>query len=298
MTANISVLGLYDWDGTIFANLAMPTGMDATDKATLIDNLLMETAELEVIYTSPAFMKAAIGRWSVKELPTWNRVYAAAQAEYNPIENYNRYEESTVTTDGQRQHSGADTRRTITDDSTSDTRSESSSQTISQTVTNSGTDTTSGSKSGTIGVTESTTNSGTDTTTNKIAAFDTNTLVDHDSQAILHGHAIDGSKTETSSSQESGSTVHGHVVTTSETDSGTLSGTETVNYDGDTSETFTHGEKIEDDNEVTTDSHIHGNIGVTTSQQMLESELMIAPKLNVFNYIIESFKQRFCILVY
>ena len=45
-------------------------------------------------------------------------------------------------------------------------------------------------------------------------------------------------------------------------------------------------------------SRIHGNIGVTTSQQMLESELELIPKLNVINTMIESFKNRFCLLVY
>lgn len=43
---------------------------------------------------------------------------------------------------------------------------------------------------------------------------------------------------------------------------------------------------------------VHGNIGVTTSQQMLQSELDIAPKLNVYDYIINSFKNRFCLQVY
>ena len=43
---------------------------------------------------------------------------------------------------------------------------------------------------------------------------------------------------------------------------------------------------------------VHGNIGVTTSQQMLQSELDIAPKLNVYDFIINSFKNRFCLQVY
>ena len=43
---------------------------------------------------------------------------------------------------------------------------------------------------------------------------------------------------------------------------------------------------------------VHGNIGVTTSQKMLESELDVAPKLNVYDYIINSFKNRFCLQVY
>ena len=46
------------------------------------------------------------------------------------------------------------------------------------------------------------------------------------------------------------------------------------------------------------ESRIHGNIGVTTSQQMLEQELLVSAKLNVYNYIMNSFKDRFCLEVY
>lgn len=42
----------------------------------------------------------------------------------------------------------------------------------------------------------------------------------------------------------------------------------------------------------------HGNIGVTTSQQMLEQELAVADKLDIYNYIIRDFKNRFCIPLY
>lgn len=55
------------------------------------------------------------------------------------------------------------------------------------------------------------------------------------------------------------------------------------------------------DTSASTGSHtgrVHGNIGVTTSQQMLQSELDIAPKLNVYDFIINSFKNRFCLQVY
>jgi hypothetical protein len=48
----------------------------------------------------------------------------------------------------------------------------------------------------------------------------------------------------------------------------------------------------------THDGRIHGNIGVTTSQQMLEQELELAPKLCIDDYIINSFKRRFCLVVY
>lgn len=40
-----------------------------------------------------------------------------------------------------------------------------------------------------------------------------------------------------------------------------------------------------------------GNIGVTTSQEMLRQELEIR-KVNLIDYIIKNFKQRFCLLIY
>lgn len=40
-----------------------------------------------------------------------------------------------------------------------------------------------------------------------------------------------------------------------------------------------------------------GNIGVTTTQQMIEEERRVS-EFNITNYIIESFKRRFCLLIY
>lgn len=42
----------------------------------------------------------------------------------------------------------------------------------------------------------------------------------------------------------------------------------------------------------------HGNIGVTSSQQMLSQELEIADKLDIYKFIIQDFKNRFCIPLY
>lgn len=43
--------------------------------------------------------------------------------------------------------------------------------------------------------------------------------------------------------------------------------------------------------------HLHGNIGVTTSQQMLESELSIA-EWNVYEHITDLFLEEFILLIY
>lgn len=109
---------------------------------------------------------------------------------------------------------------------------------------------------------------GTDTNQNSITAYDSNTLHVHDKSELTHGESIA---------------------------SGGTTGT-TANYgkiDG-----LTHGEKIINDDSVTRENHTSGNIGVTTSQQMLQQEVDIAPLLNVMKLITESFKERFCLLVY
>ena len=41
-----------------------------------------------------------------------------------------------------------------------------------------------------------------------------------------------------------------------------------------------------------------GNIGVTTYQKMMEEEMNIRPKLDIYHYIIEDIKKEFCVCVY
>lgn len=41
-----------------------------------------------------------------------------------------------------------------------------------------------------------------------------------------------------------------------------------------------------------------GNIGVTTSQQMLNQELDVAERTDIYSYISRSFKNKFCLMVY
>ena len=342
MQSNMSVLGLYQYDEDIFGNMHYPNGFTTNDKDDFVYNLLMEVAELEVIYPNPSFMKSAITLWSRKECPTWNRIYAAAQLEYNPIENYDRQEETTDSTEASKQHSGTDTTTntgtdtrtnsgkdttqftgtdTITNtgtDTTTNSGSDVVSNTGTDTVTNSGKDTTqlsgsdsltnSGSDVTTMGGqdtssssgSKSVTNSGTDTTTNKIAAFNSSTLVDHDTSALAHGHATSETTSDsvTVTHGQTETLAHGHVETTQHGKKEELTHGHVEALQHGHTEALQHGLTIEDESETTRTSRIHGNIGVTTSQQMLEQELEVAPKLNIINIMIDSFKNRFCILVY
>lgn len=87
--ATVSLLGLKRLNDGILGELVVPEGVDIE---VVKDNLLAETAELEVIYPDAIFMQAMIGRWSAKELPVWQKLYDTTILKYNPIENYDMTE--------------------------------------------------------------------------------------------------------------------------------------------------------------------------------------------------------------
>ena len=88
----LTLIGIYDYDPTLFDNLTLPDGYD---KQTFIDSLLLEHGEKCVLYSNPEFMKFSISAWGRKWALELERIYKALSAEYDPIFNYDRYEEYT-----------------------------------------------------------------------------------------------------------------------------------------------------------------------------------------------------------
>ena len=84
MRATLDLMGIYNYDPTILDLMQIPA---ALDRQTLIDNLIMETAEMEILYSNADFLKSAIGSWSAKNLHVWEELYDTTQYEYNPIWN-------------------------------------------------------------------------------------------------------------------------------------------------------------------------------------------------------------------
>lgn len=82
--ANLSILGLYNWDSTIFDLMEVPTGMV---KADVINSILLRCAELEILYPDTDFLKQAIGIWSKNNQYAWEKLYKTTMLEYNPIWN-------------------------------------------------------------------------------------------------------------------------------------------------------------------------------------------------------------------
>lgn len=96
----LSLWGLYTYNPDLFAGLQVPEDPDGSpvfEKQDLIDNILLELAELEVLYTNPDFMQQAITAWTKKNFPVWQELTSTLFYEYDPIENYNRQESWTDT---------------------------------------------------------------------------------------------------------------------------------------------------------------------------------------------------------
>lgn len=92
--SNMSILGLYTYDSTIFDNIILPSEID---KDILVNNILMEYAELEVLYPNPSFIKEAIRIWSSSRIHTWERMAEVLYEKYDPFINIKRDEVRTIT---------------------------------------------------------------------------------------------------------------------------------------------------------------------------------------------------------
>ena len=107
---SLSFIGLYNWDPSLFDLMEIPTREDyPVDKNVLIDLLLMETAELEVIYPDFDFMKQALGRYSISRKKEWERMLEALSEKYNPLHNFDRNEEYTHNETGNNTSSNGNT---------------------------------------------------------------------------------------------------------------------------------------------------------------------------------------------
>lgn len=94
-----SILAIYNHDPTIFDGLSLPKIQDLKNvyemiddppelnKDLLIDNILIECAELSLVYPDPEDLKIMIRTWSRISQKSWADMYATLLYKYNPIWN-------------------------------------------------------------------------------------------------------------------------------------------------------------------------------------------------------------------
>ena len=260
----IDINGLYTWDNTIFDNMVIPSDVV---KSELIDMIIWECRELTVTVVSPTIMKRAIELWSKKNIYYWNELQKTMHYQYNPIENYDRHEK---TTDKFKNNN------TVRE--TGNSKIEQNGQTVTEHTGNS-TDVQSGTK------TTTNVQSGTKTTTDALtrSAYDSNTELPRETHTIT--------ETPTDYTNTVTETPTDYTVTTTPN----LTDTTTPNLQTIETPNLTNTNNSSGDNDH--ESYVHGNIGVMSTQNMIEQQRSII-NISLYSVIVNSFKNEFCILKY
>lgn len=86
----ISVLGMWQFNNALFDKFTVPAQIDKQD---VVDSILLECAELPVVYTNWDILQGAIGLLSKRRIHAWERMAKALFEDYNPLHNFDRYEE-------------------------------------------------------------------------------------------------------------------------------------------------------------------------------------------------------------
>lgn len=89
-TAKVTLMGLMQWDQTLFDDIVIPEEMD---KDVLIGTIQLRCADYEVLYPDWDFFKMASDLFFKKHQLTFKRWWDATHAEYDPLYNYDRYED-------------------------------------------------------------------------------------------------------------------------------------------------------------------------------------------------------------
>lgn len=199
------------------------------------------------------FIQKKFNLWYSHQRQNIDRIIEALKSEYNPIENYDRTEETT------RKNTGTQTDRKTGQDTTEYIGGE------SQSVKGSNTDTQSGSR---------------------VTQYDS-----RDSKSVAAFNTSSATPQEVNEKSGSDTDTYNNIKNVNSSETTT---TNSFNGRSDVVEYGTEQKRTDDLNETIT-SRIHGNIGVTTSAQMIAGEMEIR-KFNLLRYCAESFLNTFTFL--
>lgn len=257
-TAKMTLIGMYNVDDTLFNSAVFPDGIDPD---LFRDTLLLKGGEFEVLYPDLDFMKFSIGVVARK----WSRTFAqwvkGAEADWNPIYNYDRFEESK------------DTDKKDYSEKTTANYSSTREPDLNEKTTYNDTETTE------FNNTDTTTQTVDGTTQHDVSAFDQSGYTPSSKDTINNG-ATENAHDGTIDNKHTGTVDVDTTGSDKTTTSGTIS-----DRDGDEDRTMEH------------DAHIYGNIGVVTSSKMLGEWYEIS-SWSLYDHIADVFIQELLIPVY
>lgn len=246
-TMRLTMIGLFNYDPTLFDGADFPEGID---KDLAVESILLRCGESPAVYQSAPFMKMKISNTARKWYNNIEHMLRAINEDYDPLHNYDRFEEWTET-----DKKSETTNHTETVKDTSKTESKETNDIESDKT---------GSSHDNISK----------TTVNEVSAFNSN--------------EYQPSNKTTENGQNSSS--DSEAISTQSTNEQSGSGENNRDVKGDN--------KYETDNSLSHNAHLYGNIGVTTSQQMLESEFKLRQNINIYDVIAEIFFKELCIYIY
>ena len=257
-TAKATLIGLYNFDQTIFDQMTLPDGIS---KELFISTLLLKAGEFEVLYFDPEFMKFSVSVWSNKWYRTFSEWLRGTQATWNPIHNYDRTE--SISDSGNRSF-GSKKTADYTDARTANLQEQRTAGLQDQT---------------TFDNTDTTSQTIDSTTEHMVSAYDASAyqpsskdLVNNGSSTVTH----DGSITNA----------------TTGTDTNATTGTDNIRHAGTLSDE--NGSETHSDTHT---AHVYGNIGVTQASDMLRNFYDIS-SWNLYDHMADVFTQELLIPVY
>lgn len=260
--SKITLLGMVKYLNEInvdlFSGVTLPTGID---KNILCNTILRNGGEFEVIYSDPLFFYHQIPFWCDKWYRTMDKWITALNISYEPLYNYNRFEEL--------------------EDNTKKTKEFEENTLFNGSIMKIGgaTDTNDLTRTDALKRTDNLKMEIDQTIENTRSAMDSSTYQPYNKEETDNTTKNTGTVDNTGTVKNTGSVTH-----TDNERTGTLN-TEGHSSDEEVNEKFTHG------------AHLYGNIGVTTSQEMLKQELDIV-KWNIYDHISDLFLREFCIPIY
>lgn len=314
MPATMTLYGLLQWDNSLFDALALPD-YDGLDRDDLVNIILLECSELEVIYPNPVFLRQAIRSWSRSRKVPWTHYVNVMKAEYSPIENTDRHETHSVIRDGNEsktsnrdEDTSRETSRIVKSNHTSDRQETSNNSFTTNRVTTGESEDTRWSDESYKDNEEYSGTSGTQgADTHSVAAFNIgstglvdsaqdstskqDTVTSRDNKSGLK--QLDAQDLSNSRSTNAGEDRGSNNVRNVDVDNNSQSdvGEDVVKLGVKGSESTRRGET------ETETIHAHGNIGVTTNQQMMSEEVSFWI-WDLYTQIAREFRRMFCVGVY
>ena len=237
---------------------------DPLETETLKSQIVFRCGLLIAAYSEPEIQKTAITQFFKREQWNIKHLINIILAEYSPIENTDRYSEHTTEEEGggSSTHSGTDQRQI--NNSGTDQRDIQTSGTDQRDIQTSGTDQ------------RDIQEGGSTTDTREVSAYNSSGYQADNQETVSHGKKTDDDLTYGKKTDDD------------------------LTYGKQTSDNMTYGHKITDEKtgKSSYTEHTHGNIGVTTNQEMIRQELELLEAFDIYDWIAAKVEKELFLQIY